>query len=155
MILLLILVMTSIVISLSDKNACSTSSFIIKNEICILKKSVDCLGSTLSQCVMIRTRLGSIFHKKHAPHIHAHKSRHTHASHVHTHDTIHAHVYTCTHCGHTGHLGKFCFDKINDSNFANKFIWVRKGANPHGSNRVWVPKVTPILFDVGVGSHST
>ena len=30
--------------------ACSTSSSIIKNDICALKKSVNCLGSTLSQC---------------------------------------------------------------------------------------------------------
>ena len=54
-----------------------------------------------------------------------------------------------------GHLTKFYFDKIHDSNFANKFVWVRKGANPNGPKRVWVPKTTPILFDVGVGSHMT
>ena len=32
--------------------ACSTSCTIIENDICILKKSVDCLGSTLSQYAM-------------------------------------------------------------------------------------------------------
>ena len=41
-----------------------------------------------------------------------------------------------------------------DVNFANRFVWIRKGANPHGPKRVWVPKATPI-FDVGVGSHMT
>ena len=65
-----------------------------------------------------------------------------------------AYAYTCTHCGCKGHLTKFCYDKIYDSNFANKFVWVRKGANPHGPKRVWVLKVTPI-FDIGVGSRLT
>ena len=32
--------------------ACSTSSSMIENDICLLKKSVDYLGSTLSQCGM-------------------------------------------------------------------------------------------------------
>ena len=80
---------------------------------------------------------------------------HTHASHVHTHNTLYAHVYTCTHYWRKGHIAKFCFDRINDSNFTNKFIWIRKGANLHGPNRVWVPKFTPIVFDVGVGSRLT
>ena len=53
---------------------CSTSSN-IENDICMLKKSVDCLGSVLSQCAMNHTRLESMFHKKYAPPIHAcHKS---------------------------------------------------------------------------------
>jgi len=104
---------------------------------------------------MNHKRLESIFCKKHAPHMHAHKSRHTHASHVHTHDTMYASVYTCTHCGHKGHLAKFCYDRLNISNFASKYIWVRKGANPHGLKKVWVPKYTPIVFDVGVDSHLT
>ena len=76
----------------------------------------------------------------------------THASHIHTHDTIHANVYTCTHYGRTSHLAKFCYDKFN---FANKFVWVRKGANSLGSKKVWVPKFTPIIFDVDVDSHTT
>ena len=99
--------------------------------------------------------IGIQFHKKHAPPMHAHKPRHTHASHVHTHDTMYAHVYTCTHCGRKSHLAKFCFDRINDSKFSNRFVWVRKGANPYGPNRVWVRKFTPILFDAGVGSNLT
>ena len=46
----------SVASSSSIPIACTTSS-IIKNDICMLKKSVDCLGSTLSQCVMNHTRL--------------------------------------------------------------------------------------------------
>ena len=95
-----------------------TSSFMIENDICLLKKSVDCLDSTLSQCVMNHTRLESIFRKKHAPHMHAHKTWHTHAHHAHTHDYMYAHVYTCTHCELTGHLAKCCYDRIHNSNFA-------------------------------------
>ena len=110
---------------------------------------------TLSHYAINHTRLESLFRKKHAPHMHAHYTRHTHASHVHTHNTKYAHVYTCTHCGHKGHLSKFCYDREHNVNFANKFVWARKGVNPHGPNRVWVPKFTPILFYVGVGSHLT
>jgi len=104
---------------------------------------------------MNHTRLEFIFHKKHALPVHAHKPRHTHAAHVHTHNTMYAHVYTCTHYGRKGHLAKFCYDRVHNVNFANKFVWVRKGANFHGPNRVWVPKATPILFNVGIGSHLT
>ena len=77
------------------------------------------------------------------------------AHHAHTHDSMYAHVYTCTHYRRKGYLAKFCYDRLHTSNFTNRFVWVRKGANPHGPNRVWVPKDTPILFDVGVGSHMT
>ena len=68
---------------------------------------------------------------------------------------MHARVCACTHCSRTGHLIKFCYDRLNVFNFTSKNIWVRRGTNPHEPNRVWVPKATPILFDVGVGSHST
>jgi len=87
-----------------------------------LKKSVDSLGSTLSQCTMDHKKLESMFCKKQAPHLHAHKLRHTHASHVHTHNMMYAHVYTCTHCGRKGHLAKFCYDKVHNVNLANKFV---------------------------------
>ena len=96
-----------------------------------------------------------MFQKKHASHMHAHPSRHTHASNVHTHDTIYANVYTCTHCERTDHLTKFCYDKLNISNFVSKYVWVGKGANLGGSKKVWVPKSIPISFDVGMGSHKT
>ena len=62
------------------------------------------------------------------------------------------HLY---HCGRIGHLAKFCYDRIHDSNFANKFVWVSKGANPHEPKKVWVSKATPTLFDIDVGSHTT
>ena len=97
---------------------------------------------------MYHTRLESMFWKNYAPHIHSHKSWHIHAHHVHTHDTLYARVYTCTHCGSTGHIVKFCYDRIHAPNFANKFIWVRKCVNPHGLKQIWVPKFTPILFDI-------
>jgi len=79
---------------------------------------------------MNHTRLESIFHKKYVPPMQAHKSWHTHASHVHTHNTMYAHVYTYTHCRRKCHLAKFCYDRLNTLNFTNKFVWVRKGANP-------------------------
>ena len=104
---------------------------------------------------MNHTRLESMFCKEQVHPMHAHKPQHTHASHAHTHDTRYAHVYTCTHCGRKGHLARFCYDRVHNVNFANKFVWVRKGTNPHGPNRVWVPKATPIVFDVGVGSRLT
>ena len=81
-----------------DKNivslACSTSSSSIDNDICILKKSGDCLSSTFSQCVMNHKKLESMFCKKYAPHLHAHPSQHAYASHVHIHNTLYARVYT-------------------------------------------------------------
>jgi len=79
-------------------------------------------------------RLEFMFRKKHAPLMHAHKSRHTHGHHAHTHN-LYAYVYTCTHYGHTGHLAKFGYDQINNLNFTNEFVWVRKGANPFGPKR--------------------
>ena len=71
-----------------------TSSSLIENDISMLKKSVDCLGSTLSHCALNHSRLESIFRKKQVPSLHAHKPRHTHAYHAHTHDIMYAHVYT-------------------------------------------------------------
>jgi len=104
---------------------------------------------------MNHTRLESLVRKKQVPSImHAHHTRHTHAPHGH-HHTLYAHVYTCTHCGRMGHLAKFCFDRLHSSNLATKFVWVREGTNPHGPKKLWVPKTTPPIFDVGVGSHMT
>ena len=71
--------------STSDKHvACSTSSLIIENDICALKKSADCFGSTLSQCAMDYKKLELMFRKKQFSHIHTNQSRHTHAHHAHT-----------------------------------------------------------------------
>ena len=50
---------------------------------------------------------------------------------------------------------KISLDRIYDSNFANKFVWVRKCANPIGPKKAWVPKSTPMVFHVGVGSRLT
>jgi len=104
---------------------------------------------------MNHKRLESMFCKKHAPHIHADKSRHTHSHHAHTHDSLYANVYTYTHCGCTGLHAKFCYDKLNISNFASKHVWIRRDTNPGGPKKVWVPKIIPISFDAGVVSHKT
>ena len=87
---------------------------------------------------MNHIRLESMFHKKHAPHIHAHKSPHTHVHHAYTYDSLYVNVYICTHCGRTGHFVKFCNNRIHVLNFATKNVWVGKGANPHGPKKVWV-----------------
>jgi len=106
------------VVSHTSPIACATSS-LIDNDISMLKKKVDCLGSTMSQCAMNHTRLESLFRKKQVPSFHAHPPRHTHAPHGHHH--TYAHVYTCTHCGRRGHLAKFCFDRLHTNvNLAKK-----------------------------------
>ena len=95
-----------------------------------------------------------MFQKKQAPHVHAHKPRHIYAPHAHIHTThMHARVYKYTHCGRKGHLAKFCFDKTNHVNFANNNVWAPFVSNPHGPKKKWVPKFSPFVFDVGVGSH--
>ena len=90
--------------------------------------------------------------------MHAHNPWHTYAHyahHDHTHSRMHARVYKCTHCGRKGHLAKFCFNKVNSINFANNNIWVPYDANLRGPKRKWVPKFSPFVFDVGMGSHMT
>ena len=62
---------------------------------------------------------------------------------------------TLVHIVGKGHLARFCYDRIYDENLANNFVWVREGTNPHGPKKIWVPKTTPLVFDVGVGSHMT
>ena len=119
-----------------------------------MKKSVDCLGSTLSQCALDHKRLETLVRNKQVPSLHAHPSRHTHASHGHHHH-MYAHVYTCTHCGRKGHLARFCYDRLHDENLATNFVWVRKDTNPRGPKRKWVPKATSLIFDVGGGSRIT
>ena len=80
-------------------------------------------------------RLESMFRKKHTPHIHAHPPWHTHAHHAHIRDSMYTNVYTCAHCDRTSHLAKFYYDRSNAINFANKNVWVRKGANPMDSRK--------------------
>ena len=61
-------------------------------------------------------RLESIFRKKHISHMHTHTPWHTHTHHAHK----YAHMYTCSYCGRKGHLTKFCFDRVNSTNFTTK-----------------------------------
>ena len=113
-----------------SQSACSTLSSSIKNDINILKKNVDCLGSTLSQCAINHTRLESLFRKKQISSLHAHIPRHTHAPHVYIHNTMYAHVYTRTHYGRKGHLAKFCYDKIHDVNLELNLFGLEKMLTP-------------------------
>ena len=96
-----------------------------KNEIQVLKNRINCLSSTLSNCAFNHSKLETLFSKKQAPHVHAHHPRNTYAyfaHHDHTHSHVHSRVYKCTHCDCKGHLAKFCYDKINSINFANKNV---------------------------------
>ena len=91
-----------------------------------------------------QTQHAHTHHTKHATHTkHAHVS---HAHHIHTHHAfIYGRVYSCTCCGWNSHLVKFCFDRINAS---NDHVWVRK-TNTIGSKKIWVPKLTNFLLDIG------
>ena len=62
----------------------------------MLKKSVDYLGSTLSQCAMDHKKLESIFRKKHAPHVHVH-IRGIHMLLMFTHMTLGMLMFTLVH----------------------------------------------------------
>ena len=68
---------------------------------------------------------------------------------------MHVRVYKCTHYGRKGHLAKFCYDKVNSINFANKNVWIPNKANPRGPKRNRYQSPSPLVFDVGVGSHMT
>mgnify|MGYP000872325104 CR=1 FL=1 len=93
---------------------------IIENEICVLKKNIECLSSTLSQCVFDHKRIESLFQRKQDPPIHAHTSRHAHTYHT----QKYANMYHCSHCGRKGHLAKFYFDKLNILNNIFGFVMV-------------------------------
>ena len=116
---------TSIASSSCDKHITySTTS--IENDVCDLKKNVDYLGSTLSQCAWT-IHVWNLSFERNILYIFMNTlHQHTHA---HPHDFMYANLYTCTHCGRTGRLAKFCYDRLNVSNFSSKYIWVRKGAN--------------------------
>ena len=56
-----------------DKHVgCSTLSSSIKSDICMLKKSVGCLGFILNLFAIDHKKLESMFLKKQVSHIHAH-----------------------------------------------------------------------------------
>ena len=77
------------------------SSSKINNDVSIMKKNIDFLGSNLSQCTFKHNKLESMFRKKQVPHIHAHIPPHTsHAHYAYTHyEYMYARVYTCTYRG--------------------------------------------------------
>ena len=91
------------------------------------------MGNILKKCEFDKARLKAIFlkknsSKKHIYATHAHNSK-SHTKHAHVPHAHHTHfafmygrVYTCTYCDRKGHLAKFYFDRINDS---NNHIWVR------------------------------
>ena len=113
------------------------------------------MSSTLSNCAFNHSKLENLFQKKQAPHVHTHHPRHTYAHHDHTHSHVHAKVYKCTHYGRKGHLVKFCFDKVNSINVVNNNVWVSFDANLRRLKRKWVPKFSPLVFDIGAGYHMT
>ena len=53
-------------------------------------------------------------------------------------------------CGRKGHLAKFYFDRINTT---NDHIRVQK-ANIIGPKKIWVPKSTNLVIDVGTHQGS-
>ena len=67
-----------------------------------------------------------MFQRKYAPHMHTNLSQHTHAHQAHTHDPMYSNMYICTHCGRTGHLAKFCYDRIYALNFARRMFGLGK-----------------------------
>ena len=55
-----------------------------------------------------------------------------------------------TYCGRKDHLAKYCYDRINAS---NDHVWVQK-INTPGPKKIWVPKLTPLLIDIGTHQDS-
>ena len=93
-------------------------------------------------------------HHVNTSHVNHAKTPHVHKSHV---RKPHAHyafkyrrIYKCTYCDRHGHLAKFCYDKLHSS---NNLVWVN-GSNPHGPKKMWVPKSSPKMFDVGTHQGS-
>ena len=132
----------------------------------MLKKKIDSLGEVLKKCEFDKARLEAMFPKKHVPknhshatHTHVHKSQPLHhakhSNHAHTPHTHHAFMYgkvfLYTYCGRKGHLVKFCYDRINAS---HNHVWARN-TNIQGPKKVWVPKSTNLLNDVGTFQSPT
>ena len=96
-----------------------------------------------------------VYHHSHTPPQVQHIHHATHAHHAHTnafayhanthHAYLYAKVYTCTYWDRKGHMAKYCYDRLNAS---NSHVWVRK-TNILGPKKVWVPKSTLILNDIG------
>ena len=90
------------------------------------------LGACLLQC------------QQQVSHIHACTS---HAPHAHT----HIKMYTCTYCDRKIHLANSYYDKLR---VIKNNIWIHN-ANTQRPQKVWVPKGTPNLINVGVSSSKT
>ena len=75
---------------------------------------------------------------------HAKHPKHAHTPHTH-HAFMYGKVFSCTYCGRKGHLVKFCYDRINASHYN---VWIQN-TNIQGPKKVWVPKSTVLLNDVG------
>jgi len=88
-----------------------------------------------------------ISHTRHHVHTQAQPhAHHTPYAHAHTHYAfLYVKMYTCTYCGRKVPLAKFCYDKMNA---LNSHVWVRK-TNILGPKKIWVPKPTSILNDIG------
>ena len=113
--------------------ACSTSSSIIENDICMLKKSVDCLGSTFEP----------ICHEPHTVGIHvsqeicsSYACIQTTAYTCFSRSYTYAHMYTCTHCGRKGRLAKFCYDRLIFFQFSIQECLGFKCYSPHGPKKI-------------------
>jgi len=109
-----------------------------------LKNRIDYLSSTLSQCAFDNKKIKIYKQDSH----YAHTSQHTHSHPTH-HANMYARVYTYTHCSRKNHLAKFCFDRLN---ILNVNVCVHDNINLQGPKKMWVPKGTPNLFDVGVSA---
>ena len=158
------------------KVACKAKfSKIDEKEISLLKTRIVDFEKVLKDCAFNTEKLEEMFSKKHTSHVkndktshvknshahHAHTSHNTHVKSTHAHNS-HAHkshthyafkygrVYSCTYCGKNGHLAKFCYDQINRT---NNLVWVHD-TNSLGPKKMWVPKSSPKLFDVGTHQGS-
>ena len=127
------------------------------------------MRNIVKECAFNNTKLEEMFSKKHMHTSHAKhdKTSHANTSHVNHAKTTHAHkphvhkphahyafkygrIYKCTYCGRNGHLAKFCYDHINST---NNLVWVRN-TNALGPKKIWVPKSSLKLFDVGTHQGS-
>jgi len=138
------------------------SPLVDSNEITMLKERIDSLGIVLKNCEFDKKKIEGMFPKKQAPkkqphafharaHVHttqhirrAKPPKHAHTSHTH-HAFMYGKVFSCSYCGRKGHLANFCYDRLNASRHN---IWVRN-TNFQGPKKIWVPKSTNLLNDVG------
>jgi hypothetical protein len=88
-------------ISFKENHICSSSfDSVFDEEFNVVKNRIECLNSTLIDCVHNHKNLENMCAKKQAS---SHKKT-THHAHM------YAKVHKCTVCGRKGHLAKFCYD---------------------------------------------